>query len=36
MQNIIEFTPPRPGPNWKNIAIVTMFHLALHPGFFYI
>jgi stearoyl-CoA desaturase (delta-9 desaturase) len=34
MQNIIEFTPTRPGPNWKNIAIVISFHLAFIPAFF--
>jgi stearoyl-CoA desaturase (delta-9 desaturase) len=34
MQNIIEFTPTRPGPNWKNIAIVVTFHLAFIPAFF--
>lgn len=27
MQNIIEFTPPKLGPNWKNIAITASFHL---------
>jgi len=26
MQNIIEFIPARPGPNWKNIAITASFH----------
>jgi stearoyl-CoA desaturase (delta-9 desaturase) len=34
MQNIIEFIPPRSGPNWKNIAIVISFHLLMIPAFF--
>lgn len=34
MQNIIEFTPPRLGPNWKNIAIVTFFHVPAVLAFF--
>jgi len=34
MQNIIEFTPRRPSPNWKNIAIITSFHLLAIPLLF--
>lgn len=34
MKNIIEFAPAKSGPNWKNIAIITTFHLAAIPVLF--
>lgn len=34
MENIIEFAPAKSGPNWKNIAIITTFHIAAIPVFF--
>ncbi len=34
MQNVLEFEKSRSGVNWKNVAIVTTFHLAAIPVFF--
>jgi len=31
MQNVITFERPRPGVNWKNVAILTTFHLLAIP-----
>ncbi|MBK7392037.1 MAG: fatty acid desaturase [Chloracidobacterium sp.] len=31
MQNILEFESPRKGPNWKNVVMVTSFHLLAIP-----
>ena len=33
MQNVLEFEKPRQGINWKNVAIVTFFHLLALPVF---
>ena len=34
MQNVITFERPRPGVNWKNVAILTTFHLLAIPVLF--
>jgi stearoyl-CoA desaturase (delta-9 desaturase) len=34
MQNVLEFEKPRTGINWKNVAIITSFHLLAIPAFF--
>lgn len=34
MQNIVEFAPARTGPNWKNIIILSSFHLLAIPALF--
>ncbi len=34
MQNVLDFEKPRTGINWKNVAIVTSFHLLAIPVFF--
>ena len=34
MQNVLEFEKPRIGINWKNVAIITSFHLLAIPVFF--
>jgi Fatty-acid desaturase len=34
MQNIIAFERPRPGVNWKNVAILTTFHFLAIPVLF--
>ena len=35
MQNIIELEPPRKNINWKNLTIVTTFHLLAIPALFF-
>ena len=34
MQNVLEFEKPHTGINWKNVAIVTSFHLLAIPALF--
>ena len=34
MQNVLEFDKPHSGINWKNVAIITSFHLLAIPAFF--
>src|SRR5258708_31461365 len=34
MKNVLEFEKPRTGINWKNVAIITSFHLLAIPAFF--
>jgi fatty-acid desaturase len=34
MQNVLEFEKPCTGINWKNVAIITSFHLLAIPAFF--
>ena len=34
MQNVLEFEQPHSGINWKNVAIITSFHLLAIPAFF--
>ncbi|MBC7900613.1 MAG: fatty acid desaturase [Saprospiraceae bacterium] len=34
MQNVLEFEQVHFGPNWKNVFIVTSFHLLAIPAFF--
>jgi fatty-acid desaturase len=36
MQNVIEFEKPRLNFNWKNLFIVTTFHLMLIPAFYFL
>lgn len=36
MQNIIEFKKTKERINWRDLAIITSFHLLLIPAFFYI
>jgi stearoyl-CoA desaturase (delta-9 desaturase) len=34
MQNVLEFEQPRKGINWKNVTIITSFHLLAIPALF--
>jgi stearoyl-CoA desaturase (delta-9 desaturase) len=34
MQNVLEFEQPRKGVNWKNVTIITSFHLLAIPALF--
>ena len=34
MQNVLEFEQPHKGINWKNVAIITSFHLLATPALF--